>query len=125
MNLDGFRSLGARAAAESSSQQLWVGLTPFILIFVIMYFLILRPQKRKEEDRRRMLNEVKKNDQVVTIGGIHGQVVSIRGDEVVLKLDKKGDIRVTFSKSAISRIVSDAEGRKDEGESAGLDSSEE
>ena len=60
---------------------------------------------------------LKKNDQVVTIGGIHGKVVSVRGDEVMLKLDKKGDVRVTFNKSAVSRIVTGDDQPKDEGES--------
>ncbi|MEW6359889.1 MAG: preprotein translocase subunit YajC [Planctomycetota bacterium] len=107
--------LSVLAAGEGQFNSMTM-LMPFILIFIIMYFLMLRPQKRKEEERRRMIEAVKKNDQVITIGGIHGKVVSVRGDEVVLKLDKKGDIRVTFNKSAISRIVTEEGGAKDEGE---------
>lgn len=107
MNLEGLRHLDLLAATDQSAAPMWVSMTPFLLIFLIMYFLILRPQKRKEDERQKLLGAVKKNDRVVTIGGIHGQVVSIRGDEVVLKLDKKGDVRVTFNKSAISRIVTD------------------
>ncbi|NOZ20676.1 MAG: preprotein translocase subunit YajC [Planctomycetes bacterium] len=107
--------LSTLAASEGQVQPLAM-LMPFILIFIIMYFLMLRPQKRKEAERRQMIEAVKKNDEVVTIGGIHGKVVSVRGDEVVLKLDKKGDIRVTFNKSAVSRIVTGDDAPKDEGE---------
>jgi len=114
MNTDAIGYLRVLAAGQTSSQPLWVGLAPFVLIFVIMYFLLLRPQKRKEEDRQKMLGAVKKNDRVVTIGGIHGKVVSIRGDQLVLKLDKKGEIRVTFNKSAISRILTEDEDERDE-----------
>ena len=117
MNLDGLRYLVLLAAGEQQSAPMWVGLTPFLLIFVIMYLLILRPQKRKEDERQKLLNAVKKNDRVVTIGGIHGKVVTIRDDEVVLKLDKKGDLRVTFNKSAISRILTEHEEDQGEGES--------
>ena len=108
--------LSMLAAGQPESSPMWVMLMPFMLIFVVMYFLMLRPQKRKEEERRRMLDTVKKNDDVVTIGGIHGKVVSVRGDEVVIKLDKKGDLRVTFNKSAVSRIVTGDDRQEDEGE---------
>jgi len=85
-------------------------MTMMIIIFAIMYFLIIRPQKKKEQERQRMLDEVKKNDRVVTIGGMHGQVMSVRGDEVIIRIDQSKDVRVKFNKSAVSRIISSAEG---------------
>ena len=113
MNPDGLGSLTVLAAADQASPPGWVTLFPFFLMFVILYFLLIRPQKRKEAERQQLLNNVRKNDRVVTIGGIHGQVVSVRGDEIVLKLDKKGDVRVTFNKSAVSRIVTDGDDGSD------------
>jgi len=116
MSPDGFGTLNLLAAANQASAPGWVTLFPFFLMFVILYFLLIRPQKRKESERQQLLNNVKKNDRVVTIGGIHGRVVSVRGDEIVLKLDKKGDLRVTFNKSAVSRIVTDGDDGANDGE---------
>jgi len=79
------------------------------LIFGVFYLLIIRPQRKKESDRQKqraeMLKALKKNDHVMTIGGIHGIVVAFTEDEVTLKVDERGDVRVRFSRDAISRVV--------------------
>ena len=86
------------------------------LIFVVFYFLLIRPQRKKEKDRQKqrqeMLGNLRKNDHILTIGGIHGVVGSVTEDEVVIKVDEKGDVRLRMSRDAISKIVGldDAEG---------------
>ena len=60
----------------------------FAIIIAIIYFLILRPHKRQEQDRRRMLDDLKKGARVVTIGGIFGKVASMKDSEVVLRVDR-------------------------------------
>lgn len=80
-------------------------LLPFILMFVVMYFLILRPQKRKEKDRKQMLSRIKKNDRVVTAGGIHGVVTSVRENEVILRIDDAKDIKVRVDRSALATVL--------------------
>lgn len=78
-------------------------LITFGLVFVIFYFLIIRPQNKKKNDTKKMLETLKKGDRIVTIGGIHGTIQSIKDDTVVLKID--GNTKMTFSRSAISNVV--------------------
>lgn len=78
-------------------------LVTFGLVFVIFYFLIIRPQNKKKKEAESMLKSLKKGDRVVTIGGIHGTIQSIKDDTVVLKID--GNTKLTFSRSAISSVV--------------------
>ncbi len=80
-------------------------LLPFILMFVVMYFLILRPQKRKERERKELLSRVKKNDRVVTAGGIHGTVTSLRENEVILRVDDSKDVRIKVDRSSIVTVL--------------------
>src|SRR5574337_569615 len=80
-------------------------LLPFILMFVVMYFLILRPQKRKEKERKALLSRVKKNDRVVTAGGIHGRVTSVRENEVILRVDDAKDVKLKVDRSAIVTVL--------------------
>ena len=74
-------------------------------IFVIFYFLLIRPQKKKEAERKAMVAALKKNDEVVTIGGIHGVITGLKDDEVTLKVDEASNVKLRMSRSAISRVV--------------------
>ncbi len=94
-----------QAAGKQSSGGMLSMLLPFILMFVVMYFLILRPQKRKEKDRKALLSRIKKNDRVVTAGGIHGTITSIRETEVILRIDDAKDIKVKVDRSAIATVL--------------------
>ena len=80
-------------------------LLPFILMFVVMYFLILRPQKRKERERKALLSRVKKNDRVVTAGGVHGTITSVRENEIILRIDDAKDVKVKLDRSAIAAVL--------------------
>ena len=84
-------------------------------IFIIMYVLMIRPQKKKEKERKEMISNVKKNNRVVTIGGIHGTIVTVKDNEVVLRVDESNNAKLRFSKSAIARVV-DREGGDEGGE---------
>jgi preprotein translocase subunit YajC len=82
---------------------------PFVAIAIIFYFLLIRPQRREQASRETMLSALKKNDKVLTIGGIIGSVANISpdGQEVTLKVDD--NTRVKFIRSSIQRVMS-AEG---------------
>lgn len=80
-------------------------LLPFILMFVVMYFLILRPQKRKEKERKALLSRVRKGDRVVTAGGIHGKITSVRETEVVVRIDESKDVKVKVDRSSIATVL--------------------
>jgi preprotein translocase subunit YajC len=92
---------GADPAAGSAS--IVPTLITFGLVFVIFYFLIIRPQNKKQKETKKMLASLKKGDRVVSIGGIHGTITSIKDDTVVLKTDSS--TKMTFSRSAISNVV--------------------
>lgn len=69
-------------------------------IILIMYFFMIRPQHKKQKETTLFINEVKKGDQVVTVGGIHGKVYAVEGDAVLLELDK--GLKIKVEKSALS-----------------------
>lgn len=85
-----------------------MGILPFIvLIGMVFYFMVLRPENVKRADQERMRNDLKKNDRIVTIGGIHGTVVNApaEGDEVTIKLDENSPTRMRISRAAIQTVL--------------------
>ncbi len=80
-----------------------IGLWPIILIFVIFYFLLIRPQQKRQKEHQRMLESLKKGDRVVTSGGIYGTVVGVKDNIIVLKI--ADNVKVEFAKSAVSHIL--------------------
>lgn len=85
-------------------------LVPLLLIGFVFYFLMIRPQSRERKKREEMLSTVKKNDRVATIGGILGTVLSVKDDEITLKVDESSNTKITFVRSAIQRIISTGPG---------------
>ena len=91
-------------AAEQAVNPLFATPLPaYILIFAIFYFLLIRPQQKKQKEHRKTLSELKKNDQVVTAGGIHGTVVLVKEKTAVLRLDD--NVKVEFDKESISTVI--------------------
>ena len=82
-----------------------LSLLPFGLIMIILYFLMIRPQSKKQKEKRVMLEALKKGDRIVTIGGVHGTVVGLKnqGKIVVIKVDKTTNLTVV--KSAIAGMA--------------------
>ena len=78
-------------------------LLPFLLIFAVMYFLLIRPQMNQQKEMSRMQSKLKKNDEVVTSGGIHGTVVNVKEGVVTLRVDD--NVRMDVDKDSISRLV--------------------
>ena len=72
----------------------------FGAIILVFYFFMIRPQQKKAKDQKKFIEEIKKGDYVVTIGGAHGYIAEMEGDTFILEVEKGGRIR--FSKSAIS-----------------------
>ncbi len=79
------------------------GLLPLILIFFVFYFLLIRPQQRKVREHQKLLNAIKKGDEVITSGGIYGTITAVKGDVVDLKIAE--GIKVVLSKSAIATVI--------------------
>jgi len=106
-----------QAATASNSASLISTLVPFLLIIVIFYFFLIRPQNKKQKETEKMLNALKKGDKVITVGGIHGVVSSVKENTVIVKVDD--DTKIEFNRTAISSVeLSDAEKAKLEAERA-------
>lgn len=75
---------------------------PLILIFVVFYFLMIRPQKAKEKEHAKMLDSLNKNDEVVTTGGIHGTIVNIKDKTVTLRIDE--NVKMEIEKNSIAYL---------------------
>lgn len=75
----------------------------FLPLLLIWYFLLIRPQQKKEKQKQKMLTELKKGEQVMTIGGVFGQIVQVKDNRITLKISDKTNIEV--SKSAISNKI--------------------
>ncbi|MGI6425521.1 MAG: preprotein translocase subunit YajC [Tepidanaerobacteraceae bacterium] len=84
---------------------------PIIFIFAIFYFLIIRPQQKRDKDRRNMLSNLSEGDDVVTIGGIYGRILNIKEDVITLDVGDKIKIKVT--RSAIGNVSKKAEEKDD------------
>jgi preprotein translocase subunit YajC len=95
---------GAEGAAGGPAA--FMNFVPFIAIIAIFYFLIIRPQNKKQKETQRMLSGLKKGDRVVTIGGIHGAIQSVKESSVILRVDDS--TKIEFSRSAIASVSSQA-----------------
>lgn len=95
----------AQTGAASGGSGGMLSLLPFVLIMFILYFLMIRPQSKRQKEKRLMLEAIKKGDRIVTIGGVHGTVVGLKheGKIVVIKVDKNTNL--TVIKSAIAGLA--------------------
>ncbi len=75
---------------------------PIVFIFTIFYFLLIRPQQKKQKEHKKMVSELKKNDEVVTNGGMHGTVVNVKDSTLILKIDE--NVKVEINKSAVAYL---------------------
>ena len=80
---------------------------PIILIFGVIWFLLMGNQRRDKKKRTKMLAALAKGNKVQTVGGIIGNVVEVRENDVVLKVDENANIRLRFSRSAIQIVLED------------------
>lgn len=76
----------------------------FVLIAFIFYFFLIRPQSKKQKERQRMLDALKKGDNIVTLGGLHGKVVGFKSDDKILLVEIASGVKVYLDRSAVSVI---------------------
>ena len=93
------------APSASGPMGILTSVVPFIAIIAIFYFFLIRPQNKKQKETEKMLSALKKGDKVVTIGGIHGVISSVKEKTVIVKIDD--NCKVEFNRSAISGVESD------------------
>ncbi|WP_068784615.1 preprotein translocase subunit YajC [Paenibacillus phocaensis] len=96
------------AQPPAAGNSLITMIIPFVIMIAVFYFLLIRPQKKKQQQRNTMLNALKKGDKIVTIGGLHGTIMELTDDTVVLRVN---DVtKLTFDRSAISHAIKESEG---------------
>jgi preprotein translocase subunit YajC len=96
-------ALGNLYAADGAAASPLGGLFPLIIIFVIFYFFLIRPQQKKAKEHQKMINALKKDDQVLSSGGIYGTVTAVKGDIVEVKI--ADNVRVQMVKSAVTQVI--------------------
>ena len=84
---------------QANPENSWISMLPFIAIFVVMYFFMIRPQMKRAKEARKFREAIQKGDKVVTIGGIHGKILEV--SETTVLLDA-GGAKLRVEKSAIS-----------------------
>ena len=84
-----------------------------ILIVLMLYMFLFRPKSKEAKEQKAMLSALKRGDRVMTIGGLIGSVVEVRGDEVVLKVDESNNVKERYIKSAIQKVLVDGEKAED------------
>ncbi len=96
--------LTAQAEGQAASGGGLTSFLPLILIFVIFYFLLIRPQKQKQKKLRSQVEAMKIGDKVITAGGIHGLVTSVKKQSISVKVDN--NVKIEFEKGSIATVIS-------------------
>ncbi|HOJ77562.1 MAG TPA: preprotein translocase subunit YajC [Bacillota bacterium] len=79
-----------------------LNLLPMIIVFGAFWFLLVMPQRKQQKERNEMLSNLKKGDKIITIGGMHGEIVDLDDDEVRLRISDK--VEVKFNRSAVAKV---------------------
>ncbi len=103
----------AQTGPAGSGPPLWTQLLPLFLILVIFYFLLIRPQQKKVKEHRELLAKLKKNDEVMTSGGIYGKIVSLSDSMVTLEVAP--NVRIRVHRPQIAAVI---KGEKPSGKDA-------
>jgi preprotein translocase subunit YajC len=77
-----------------------MGFLPFIALIIIFYFLLIRPQQKKQKEHRTMLTALKKGDKIITSGGIHGEITGLTEDAIIVEIAPK--VRVKISRGSVA-----------------------
>jgi preprotein translocase subunit YajC len=105
------------AGAAGDTYSMVMSLLPFALIFVIMYFLILRPQQRKVKEHNDLVKNIRRGDTVVTSGGLVGKVTKVVDDEQI-EVEVADGVRIRQMRQMISGVRTKGEPAKDKGEAS-------
>ena len=82
-----------------------INLAPIVAIFVIFYFLLIRPQQKQQKELEQMLRDLKTGDKVLTTGGLYGTITGFKSDDLEVQFSQT--VKLTVARSAVARVVSD------------------
>ncbi|HLG43184.1 MAG TPA: preprotein translocase subunit YajC [Planctomycetota bacterium] len=100
--------------APAADGGLWTMLVPMGLIFIVFYFLLIRPQQKQARERENMIGNLRKRDVVITSGGLKGRIVKIRDNEMLLVIDEKKDVTIRVLRSAVVALDQKGDAEEDE-----------
>lgn len=96
-------AMGQGGSAGGEAAPFYVQFAPFILIFVIFYFLLIRPQQKKAKEHKDMITNIKKGDRIITSGGIYARVTGM--DDTTLTAEISEKVRVKLVRSSVSTVI--------------------
>lgn len=96
-------AMGKGGAATGQGAGGFASLIPIILMFVIFYFLLIRPQQKKAKEHREMVSQLRKGDRIVTSGGLHGRVTAVSDSTLTVEIADK--VRVKIARGNVSQVV--------------------
>jgi len=99
MNLQYILLMGQPASSTAGQGNAWISLLPLLLVFVVFYFFMIRPQMKKQKEMTNYRNSLKKGDKVVTTGGIYGRIHEVKDNYVMM--DAGGDVKLKVDKNAL------------------------
>lgn len=83
-----------------------MSLVPIVAIFIIFYFLLIRPQQKQANEQQKMLEALKKGDRILTTGGLYGTIVGIKGNDLEVKFSE--NVKLLVLRSAVAKLVDEA-----------------
>ena len=89
-----------------------IQIVPLVLIFIVFYFFMIRPQQKKQKDREKVLDSLNRGDKVVTIGGVHGTVAGIDTEKKTVLVQVNDSTKITFDRTAVANIEKQETGDK-------------
>lgn len=98
---DAFAQSGAAGGGDMASTMM--GMLPLVLMFVVLYFIMIRPQMKKQKEHRAMVEALAKGDEVVTSGGLLGRVTGINGNHLTLQIAT--DVEVQMQRGAVTQVL--------------------
>jgi preprotein translocase subunit YajC len=106
-----FADLPLVFAQDPGNASPWSTLFYLAPILPLFYFLLIRPQQQQEKKRRSMIDALKKNDKVLTTGGIYGTVIAVdpKQDKVVLRVDDEKGVKLAFTRASVARVIEPSE----------------
>ncbi len=97
----------AQPAAQEQSPWMFIGL--IAMLFVLMWFLMIRPQRKQEQKRRQMIDKIARNDRILFCGGIIGIVTNVKDDEFTVRVDDARDVKMRISRNAVNMALAGEE----------------
>ena len=105
LSLESLKLITAQAAAPGGENAL-MGMLPIILMFVILYFLMIRPQMKRQKEHRNMVSALAKGDEIITQGGMLGKVINVSDNYITVEISSGGQVvEALFQRTAVTSVL--------------------